>query len=166
MSEVVSMINNMKTPGSQPREKPKRRKKRVLVFDRVLEYSELLEALQIGGFEIVPKTTLASASAAGTPELILAEIHELELQDRRAIESLRQSHPQLVVIGIGRPVVVALARGRRRAQNYPERRRNSRNRRVFDEFVSLPIDVPALLDLIKTQRSLARLNAVDRPKSD
>jgi len=159
MSEVISMISNMKSPGSEPREKPRRRKRRVLVFDGVLQYPEFIEALQIGGFEVLPRTALSGSSAVQTPELIVAEIHELHLQDRRAIESLRHAHPQILVIGIGSPVLVALARGRRRARNYPERRRGLLNRRVFDEFVSLPVDVPALLDYIKAWRNLTRKHA-------
>jgi len=166
MSEVVSMISNMKAPGSEPKEKPRRKKKkRVLVFDQVLQHPELLDALESAGFEVVPRTALGTASNSSIPELILAEIHELQFQDRRAIETLRDAHPQLAVVGIGRPVVVALARGRRRARNYPERRRGLPNRRVFDEFVSTPVNVPALLDWIQSWRKLAQRQPADLAES-
>lgn len=162
MSEVVSMINNMKAPGSKPREKPRRKKFRALMFDGVLQYAELIEGLKSAGIEILPRTALTSSTAAATPDLILAEIHELDLQDRRAVESLRHAHPQILAIGIGSPVVVALSKGRRRRKNYPERRRAAPNRRIFDEFVSTPVDLPALLNLIQAWRARSREKTAHR----
>ena len=166
MSEVVSMIRNMKAPGSQAKEKPRRKKNRVLVFDGVLEFPELIKRLQSAGLEVMARPT-AAASAPVMPDLILAEIHELDEEDRRAVEGLRHAHPPPFVVGIGRPVVVALAKGRRRSQNYPERRRASANRRVFDEFLSTPVDVAELLELLQTWRSAhaTRKKSAHRPGS-
>lgn len=164
MSEVVSMINNMKAPGSQPRKEPRRKKKRAVIFQGVLQHAELLAGLQSAGFEIAPRTALAASSAAKAPDLVLAEIHELDIDDRRAIESLRQARPQFLAIGIGTPVVVALARGRRRARNYAERRSGLVNRYVFDEFLSTPIDMQVLLELVQSREKRERRTT--RKKSD
>jgi len=149
MSDASALLRSVGTPETEARNTPARRK-RLVVFDRILRDAELPRALQSAGFEVVPKRTLADArSAEDVPDMILAEIGELTEEDRRAVESVRAAHAGVVVIGIGTAVMVALSKGRRRAHNSPERRKGAERRHLMDDFITAPLDVGSLVYLLQ-----------------
>jgi len=115
VSDATTLPRTTSAPAAESREKHGTRK-RVVLFDQLLRDADLPQALQAAGFEVLPKRSLAeSASPTQMPDLILAEIAELTAVDRQAVERLRAACPNILVIGVGSPVVVALSKGRRRA---------------------------------------------------
>jgi CheY-like chemotaxis protein len=146
MSDAAAVLRNAATPPGNSREAPARRK-RAVVFDQILSDPNIPRALQSAGFEVLSKRVLADA-AAGPPDLILAEIGELEALDRHAVEAARKARPGILVVGVGSPVLVALAKGRRRAHNSPERRQGEK-RHVFDDFICAPFELSSLLYLLQ-----------------
>ena len=174
MTEALPVTRNSQAAtAGEWREAPPRRK-RVVVFDSILQDPDIPRALQSAGFEVVPKRNLSeAASAAGSPELILAQIHELTAADRIAVEGIRAACPGVLIIGVGTPVAVALARGRRSARNTADRRRGSKKRRVFDDFISAPFEASRLICLLQawelagsirqhaTSRSAVNVSAIE-----
>jgi CheY-like chemotaxis protein/HPt (histidine-containing phosphotransfer) domain-containing protein len=147
MSDAATALRNAAPPPGNSRETPARRK-RIVVFDQILSELNIPRALQGAGFEVLPKRVLMDG-AAGAPDVILAEIGELTALDRRTVEAARAARPGILVVGVGSPVMVALAKGRRRAHNSPERRQGSGKRRVFDDFICGPFEVSSLLYLLQ-----------------
>src|ERR1700682_3393149 len=141
--------DSLAATAAEWREAPPRRR-RVVVFDSILQDPDIPRTLQSAGFEVVPKRNLSeAASAASSPELILAQIHELTASDRMAVEGIRAACPGVLIIGVGTPVAVALARGRRNAHNKADRRRGSKKRRVFDDFIGAPFEASRLICLLQ-----------------
>src|ERR1700682_5796972 len=94
--------DSLAATAAEWREAPPRRK-RVVVFDSILQDPDIPRTLQAAGFEVVPKRNLnEAASAAGSLDLILAQIHELQAADRIAVEGIRTACPGVLVIGGGK----------------------------------------------------------------